>query len=81
MTTPIDKLTICVKGLKAIQARISGVWDEPALEAFGPLSVDTVKDVLSIAEQALTEAGMLFVKHWDFNVKPIGDGFIKADLL
>ena len=27
-----DKLTICAKGLKAIQARISGVWDEPALE-------------------------------------------------
>lgn len=52
----IDKLTICVKGLKAIQARISGVWDDPALEAFGPLSSDTVKDVLTIAEQALREA-------------------------
>lgn len=37
--------------LKAIVARIDGVFDCPELEAFGPLSIDTMADVKRIAEQ------------------------------
>ena len=33
---------------RAVQARIAGVWDDPALMAFGPLSTDTGADVAAI---------------------------------
>ncbi|TSA08039.1 MAG: hypothetical protein D4R73_09285 [Deltaproteobacteria bacterium] len=43
-----------VSALRAIVARISGVWDDPDLMAFGPLSA-TDYDVEEIAKLALTK--------------------------
>jgi len=43
--------------LRAIIARINGIYDAPELKAIGPLSVDSDEDVLRIAEDALTDAG------------------------
>jgi hypothetical protein len=42
-----------VAGLTAIRARINGEWDNPALEAFGELYVDSDIDILRIADEAL----------------------------
>ena len=39
-------------GIAAIIARIQGEWDHPDLQAFGPLSTDTLADVLAIAKMA-----------------------------
>ena len=39
--------------LQAIQARINGEWDNPALLAFGPLSEDSNADVLAMVQKAL----------------------------
>lgn len=38
--------------LRAIVARIKGEFDNPELMLFGPLSTDTVKDILNIALSA-----------------------------
>lgn len=38
--------------VRAIIARIKGVWDQPDLKAFGPLSTSTLDDVLAIAVAA-----------------------------
>lgn len=40
--------------LEAIIARIEGVWDNPALLEFGPLSTDTLADVMYIARSFRT---------------------------
>ena len=42
--------------LEAIEARISGIWDNPALVAFGPLSTNTDADCLAIARAAIAKA-------------------------
>jgi hypothetical protein len=42
--------------LEAIEARINGVYDCPALVAFGPLHHDTQWDCLRIAEEAINKA-------------------------
>ena len=42
--------------LEAIKARINGVYDCPALVAFGPLHHDTQWDCLRIAEEAIAKA-------------------------
>ena len=47
-----------IAALQAIQARIKGEWDNPALVAFGELSTYTDHDVLRIAGEALAKAGI-----------------------
>ncbi len=42
--------------LEAIEARISGTYDNPALMAFGPLSIDTEADCSAIARAAIAKA-------------------------
>jgi hypothetical protein len=42
--------------LEAIEARINGVYDCPALVAFGPLHHDTQWDCLRIAKEAIAKA-------------------------
>lgn len=42
--------------LEAIEARISGEWDNPALVSFGELSTNTDDDVLRIARAAIAAA-------------------------
>ena len=44
-----------VSSLKAIIARISGNFDDPDLEAFGPLSDNTEMDILAIAKEAINQ--------------------------
>jgi len=39
--------------LEAIRARIQGVWNDPNLVKFLPLSISIDKDVLRIIEQTL----------------------------
>lgn len=39
--------------LRAVRARIQGIWDDPALMAKGPLSSDTTADVLAYVEEAV----------------------------
>lgn len=39
--------------LQAIRARVNGVWDDPALTAWGALSPNSVQDVLEISKAAL----------------------------
>lgn len=39
--------------LRAIRARVDGVWDHPDLKAFGPLHSDPMKDIMAIAHTAL----------------------------
>lgn len=51
--------------LRAIIARINGVYDNPYLERFGILSTDTLQDVWEIAEA------------WE----ETGDDFIESDTL
>jgi len=48
-----SELAAKTKALKAIVARIQGVYDDPALMAFGPLSASIKTDCLAIAEAAL----------------------------
>jgi len=45
-----------MSALEAIKARINGVYDCPALVAFGPLHHDTQWDCLRIAEEAIAKA-------------------------
>lgn len=45
-----------LSALEAIEARINGVYDCPALVAFGPLHHDTQWDCLRIAEEAIAKA-------------------------
>jgi hypothetical protein len=42
--------------LEAIEARIHGIWDNPALVAFGSLSTSTENDCTAIARAALAKA-------------------------
>lgn len=42
--------------LQAIKSRINGVWDDPALMAFGPLSVNGDDDILELATAAIAKA-------------------------
>ena len=42
--------------LRAIQARIKGVWDDSDLVKFGELMVDSNEDILDIAEAAIAKA-------------------------
>lgn len=42
--------------LEAIAARVDGVFDDPALMAFGPLSIDTGADCSAIARAAIAKA-------------------------
>ena len=44
--------------LRAVQARIDGEWDHPALVALGPLSTDTDLDVRYIIQSALAACGV-----------------------
>lgn len=37
--------------VRAAIARINGKWDDPDLEAFGPLSCDTLADVKAILQR------------------------------
>lgn len=53
---PDEDLTAeLLAALKAVKARINGVWDEPALVAYGPLG-NTTDDVLAIVTAAITKA-------------------------
>jgi hypothetical protein len=45
-----------LSALEAIEARINGVYDCPALVAIGPLHHDTQWDCLRIAEEAIAKA-------------------------
>lgn len=45
-----------VRELVAIRARIQGKFDNPELVAFGPLTADTLVDVLRIAEEGIRRA-------------------------
>lgn len=51
-----DIITELLSALEAINARINGVYDCPALVAFGPLHHDTQWDCLRIAEEAIAKA-------------------------
>ena len=42
-----------IQSLKAISALINGIWDDPNLEAFGPLSTDKQEDILEISDNAI----------------------------
>ena len=42
--------------LRAIKARIKGVWDDPDLVKFGELMVDSDEDILALAEAAIAQA-------------------------
>lgn len=42
--------------LEAIEARISGTYDNPALMDFGPLSIDAEADCSAIARAAIAKA-------------------------
>jgi hypothetical protein len=42
------------EALTAIVARLKGEYDNPAIEAFGPLSESTRDDILRLAQEALT---------------------------
>jgi len=44
--------------LRAIVARVDGVWVDPSLVAFGPLSTNTASDCAAIARTALAKAGV-----------------------
>jgi hypothetical protein len=39
--------------LRAINARIDGVWDDPCLVSFGPMSPDALADIRLIANAGL----------------------------
>lgn len=39
--------------LRAVRARIQGIWDDPDLMEKGPLSTDTTADVLAYVEEAV----------------------------
>ena len=45
------------EALEAIKAREAGVWDNPALVAFGPLLVDPAEDIIRIKIKALEGCG------------------------
>ena len=45
-----------LRALEAVEARIHGVYDHPALMEYGPLHTDSDKDVLRIAEEAIKKA-------------------------
>lgn len=49
----IEKLERAAGALRAIKARIDGVFDDPDLTAFGPLSTDSCEDVYKITTGAL----------------------------
>lgn len=53
---PLDTITDLLEALGAIAARINGEWDDPALVAFGPLSIDAQSDCLRIARAAIDRA-------------------------
>lgn len=44
-------------GLRAIRARINGVWDDPTLKSYGPRLADLGEDIKRIIGQAMTEHG------------------------
>ena len=46
-----------VQALRAIIARIDGVFDDKDLMAFGPLSTNTLNDIYEIARNAITSRG------------------------
>lgn len=43
------------EALEAIQARINGEWDNPALVKLGPLFPDAISDIERIVEQAIAK--------------------------
>lgn len=45
-----------LSALKAIKARINGVWDDPDLMAFGPLSANGDDDILELTTAAIAKA-------------------------
>ncbi len=47
-----------VGGFRAIVARYNGEWDHPDLEAFGPLSAETERDMHDLAQEALEKPGL-----------------------
>jgi hypothetical protein len=51
-----DIIKELLSALEAIKARINGVYDCPALVAFGPLQNDTQLDCLRIADEAIAKA-------------------------
>ena len=53
-TTGAEEITL--SALKAIVARIDGVYDDPFLVAFGPLSVNRIQDIKEIAHRAIEQA-------------------------
>ena len=52
----IAAATDLLAALRAIVARINGVWDDPDLLAFGELLPDTEADIEAIASQAIAKA-------------------------
>jgi hypothetical protein len=48
-----------VKALRAITARIAGVWDDKDLIEYGELSLNEMEDVYNFAQLALKKAGEL----------------------
>jgi len=46
----------CKAALRAIAARVNGVWDDPDLIAFGPLGMMDV-DVVALVNAAIAERG------------------------
>jgi hypothetical protein len=46
-----------IAALQAIQARIAGEWDNPALVAYGPLSPNSINDIKIMCANALAKAG------------------------
>lgn len=47
------------QALRAVEAREQGVFDDPDLVAFGPLSCDTAMDVLAIKRHCLESYGFI----------------------
>lgn len=50
-----DRHLTTIAAMKAIVARVNGVWDAPELAAYGALG-STMDDVLRIAQSAITKA-------------------------
>lgn len=52
----VNSHEVLLSALKAIKARINGVFDDPNLVKFGSLHTDIQKDIIGIAYQAILQA-------------------------
>ena len=50
---------IVKEALEAIDARLSGEWDNPSLVAFGPLMPDEADDIEAIKKRCLEDYGFI----------------------